>query len=95
MLIITHYQRLLDHIKPDRVHVLADGRIARSGDAQLAQTLEQSGYADYGGEPKQSESKQGESKQNESKQSESKQSESKQIKADEASTTDAGMVANG
>ncbi|MDD9842157.1 MAG: Fe-S cluster assembly ATPase SufC [Alphaproteobacteria bacterium] len=53
MLIITHYQRLLDHIKPDRVHVLADGRIARSGDAQLAQTLEQSGYADYGGEPKQ------------------------------------------
>ncbi|MDD9797793.1 MAG: hypothetical protein OXT03_01595, partial [Alphaproteobacteria bacterium] len=70
----------LDHIKPDRVHVLADGRIARSGDAQLAQTLEQSGYADYGGEPKQNESKQG---------------ESKQIKEDEASPTDAGMVANG
>jgi len=48
MLIITHYQRLLDHIKPDRVHVLADGRIAKSGDAQLAQALEQSGYADFG-----------------------------------------------
>lgn len=44
MLMITHYQRLLDYIKPDRVHVLADGRIARSGDATLALALEQGGY---------------------------------------------------
>lgn len=44
ILMITHYQRLLDYIKPDRVHVLADGRIARSGDATLALELEQGGY---------------------------------------------------
>jgi Fe-S cluster assembly ATP-binding protein len=44
MLMITHYQRLLDYIKPDRVHVLADGRIARSGGPDLALELEQSGY---------------------------------------------------
>ncbi len=46
MLVITHYQRLLDHIVPDYVHVLLDGRIVRSGDASLAQRLEDEGYAD-------------------------------------------------
>ncbi|MDX2259802.1 MAG: Fe-S cluster assembly ATPase SufC [Hyphomicrobiaceae bacterium] len=47
MLVITHYQRLLNHIVPDRVHVLAHGRIQRSGGKELALELEQSGYADY------------------------------------------------
>ena len=46
MLIITHYQRLLDHIVPDRVHVLAKGRILRSGGSELAHELEAKGYAD-------------------------------------------------
>ena len=45
MIVITHYQRLLDHIVPDRVHVLADGRIIKSGDRSLALTLEKEGYA--------------------------------------------------
>ena len=49
MLVITHYQRLLDHIVPDRVHVLSDGRVARSGGPELALELEQSGYAEFGG----------------------------------------------
>ncbi len=44
-LIITHYQRLLDHIVPDRVHVLANGRIVRSGGPELAHELEARGYA--------------------------------------------------
>jgi Fe-S cluster assembly ATP-binding protein len=44
-LVITHYQRLLNHIVPDRVHVLAAGRIVRSGGPGLAQELEASGYA--------------------------------------------------
>jgi Fe-S cluster assembly ATP-binding protein len=44
VLLITHYQRLLDHIVPDQVHVLARGRIARSGDKSLAQELEKRGY---------------------------------------------------
>jgi Fe-S cluster assembly ATP-binding protein len=44
-LVITHYQRLLNHIVPDRVHVLAAGRIVRSGGADLAHELEASGYA--------------------------------------------------
>jgi Fe-S cluster assembly ATP-binding protein len=44
-LIITHYQRLLNYIVPDRVHVLVDGRIARSGGPELAQQLEAEGYA--------------------------------------------------
>jgi len=48
MLIITHYQRLLDHIAPDRVHVLAGGRIAASGGPELAQALEREGYDKYG-----------------------------------------------
>ncbi|MDP6351989.1 MAG: Fe-S cluster assembly ATPase SufC [Alphaproteobacteria bacterium] len=48
MLVITHYQRLLDHVVPDRVHVLAAGRIARSGDKALALELEDRGYAAFG-----------------------------------------------
>jgi len=44
IILVTHYQRLLDHVAPDRVHVLARGRIVRSGDASLALELEQRGY---------------------------------------------------
>ena len=44
-LVITHYQRLLDYIVPDHVHVLADGRIVESGDKNLAHKLEEHGYA--------------------------------------------------
>ena len=44
VLLITHYQRLLDHIVPDQVHVLARGKIARSGDKTLAHELEKRGY---------------------------------------------------
>ncbi|MFP5374324.1 MAG: Fe-S cluster assembly ATPase SufC [Gammaproteobacteria bacterium] len=44
-LVITHYQRLLDYIRPDAVHVLADGRIVESGGPELALELEQHGYA--------------------------------------------------
>jgi len=44
VLLITHYQRLLDYVQPDRVHVLADGRIVRSGGAELAHELEREGY---------------------------------------------------
>ncbi len=44
-LVITHYQRLLDHIVPDRVHVLANGRIVKSGGPELAHALEAGGYA--------------------------------------------------
>ena len=44
-LVITHYQRLLDYIVPDRVHVLVKGRIVKSGGPELAQELEQTGYA--------------------------------------------------
>jgi len=44
MIVVTHYQRLLDYIQPDRVHVLAGGRIVRSGDRTLAVELEQKGY---------------------------------------------------
>jgi len=47
MLVITHYQRLLDYIKPDRVHVLAGGRIADSGGPELAHELEREGYDKY------------------------------------------------
>jgi Fe-S cluster assembly ATP-binding protein len=47
-LVITHYQRLLDYIIPDYVHVLVDGRIARSGGKELALELEEMGYALYG-----------------------------------------------
>jgi Fe-S cluster assembly ATP-binding protein len=44
ILVITHYQRLLDYIKPDVVHVLADGRIIRTGGPELALELEEKGY---------------------------------------------------
>jgi len=47
MIVITHYQRLLDYIKPDFVHVLVDGRIVESGDHTLALHLEDHGYADF------------------------------------------------
>jgi len=49
MLVITHYQRLLDYIVPDRVHVLFEGRIVRSGDKSLALELEEKGYTDITG----------------------------------------------
>ena len=47
MLVITHYQRLLDYIVPDFVHVLADGQIVKTGPKELALELEQNGYADF------------------------------------------------
>jgi Fe-S cluster assembly ATP-binding protein len=47
MLVVTHYQRLLDYIVPDKVHVLVNGRIARSGGPELALELEDKGYATY------------------------------------------------
>ncbi|EKE43517.1 hypothetical protein OCGS_2249 [Oceaniovalibus guishaninsula JLT2003] len=45
-LVITHYQRLLDHIAPDFVHIMADGRIVKSGGPELALEVEKNGYAD-------------------------------------------------
>ena len=50
MLVITHYQRLLDYIKPDKVHVLATGKIVASGGPELAHQLEAEGYDRYVGE---------------------------------------------
>ena len=47
MLIITHYKRLLEYVVPDRIHVLANGRIARSGGIELASELELKGYAEF------------------------------------------------
>ncbi len=47
MLVITHYQRLLNYIVPDKVHVLAQGRIARSAGPELAEELEAKGYAEF------------------------------------------------
>jgi Fe-S cluster assembly ATP-binding protein len=47
MVVITHYQRLLDYIIPDHVHVLSAGRIVKSGGKELAQELEKDGYANY------------------------------------------------
>jgi Fe-S cluster assembly ATP-binding protein len=44
LLLITHYQRLLDYVKPDKVHVLARGRIVASGGPELAHQLETEGY---------------------------------------------------
>ena len=44
IILVTHYQRLLDYVEPDHVHVLSDGRIARSGDKTLALELEDKGY---------------------------------------------------
>ncbi len=46
VLLITHYQRLLDYVRPDFVHVLAEGRIVKSGGPELALTLEREGYAE-------------------------------------------------
>ena len=51
MIVITHYQRLLDHIVPDFVHVLLDGRIVKSGGKELAMHLEEHGYAEIAGRP--------------------------------------------
>ncbi|MBV8516760.1 MAG: Fe-S cluster assembly ATPase SufC [Acidobacteria bacterium] len=48
IVMITHYQRLLDHVEPDRVHVLQSGRIVQSGDKSLALELERRGYGDLG-----------------------------------------------
>jgi Fe-S cluster assembly ATP-binding protein len=48
MIVVTHYQRLLNYIVPDQVHVLADGRIVKSGGKELALELEQSGYSGLG-----------------------------------------------
>jgi Fe-S cluster assembly ATP-binding protein len=48
IVLITHYQRLLDYVEPDRVHVLQDGQIVRSGDRTLAQALERHGYGGLG-----------------------------------------------
>jgi len=48
IVMITHYQRLLDYVEPDHVHVLQDGRIVQSGDKRLAVELEQSGYGTMG-----------------------------------------------
>jgi len=47
MIVITHYQRLLDYIVPDVVHVLAAGRIVKTGGKDLALELEATGYAQY------------------------------------------------
>ena len=49
MLIITHYQRLLDYIVPDVVHVLVNGKIVQTGDKELAKSLEATGYAEFTG----------------------------------------------
>jgi Fe-S cluster assembly ATP-binding protein len=46
VLLITHYERLLEHVRPDRVHVLQAGKITRSGDIELARELESTGYAE-------------------------------------------------
>jgi len=45
MILVTHYQRLLNYVAPDYVHVLSDGRIVKSGDKDLALELEERGYA--------------------------------------------------
>jgi Fe-S cluster assembly ATP-binding protein len=47
-LVITHYARLLHHIKPDHIHVLVEGRVVRSGGPEIADELERDGYAPYG-----------------------------------------------
>jgi len=50
MIVITHYQRLLEFIVPDVVHVLAKGRVVKSGGKELALELEAKGYAEFSGE---------------------------------------------
>jgi Fe-S cluster assembly ATP-binding protein len=47
MIVITHYQRLLDYIVPDVVHVMAKGKVVKSGGKELALELEANGYAQY------------------------------------------------
>ena len=47
ILLITHYQRILDHLTPDVVHVLLDGRIVATGDAQLAKRIEADGFDSF------------------------------------------------
>ena len=47
ILLITHYQRLLNHIQPDHVHVMVDGRIVRSGGPEVALHLEEQGYSGW------------------------------------------------
>jgi Fe-S cluster assembly ATP-binding protein len=47
MLVITHYQRLLDHIIPDYVHILAEGKVLKSGDKSLALEVEKTGYSGF------------------------------------------------
>ena len=47
ILLITHYQRILNYITPDHVHVIADGKIVKSGGPKLAQDLEKNGYDKY------------------------------------------------
>jgi Fe-S cluster assembly ATP-binding protein len=51
MIVITHYQRLLNYIVPDVVHVMANGRVVKTGGKELALELEARGYADYAAEP--------------------------------------------
>ena len=50
MLVITHYQRLLDYLTPDKVHILSDGKIVKSGGPELAHELEREGYDKFTGE---------------------------------------------
>ena len=47
VVMITHYQRLLDEVEPDHVHILVDGRIVESGGIELAQQLEREGYESF------------------------------------------------
>ena len=49
VLLITHYQRLLDYVQPDFVHILADGRIVKTGGPELAHELEREGYRELAG----------------------------------------------
>ncbi len=58
MLVITHYQRLLDYVVPDRIHVLSEGRIAHSGGKELALELEERGYSWLEKEPEEAPSPQ-------------------------------------
>ena len=51
MLVITHYQRLLDYVEPDFVHVLSDGRIVRSGGSELAHSSRRKANGRHQGEP--------------------------------------------
>jgi Fe-S cluster assembly ATP-binding protein len=52
VVLITHYQRLLDHVQPDRVHILVDGRIVDSGGPELGRRLEREGYEAWRTEPR-------------------------------------------